>query len=73
MKTIINIGTSLGNLQGVEIDKPFDDISYSEDIMPKLIAKFGKRSFNVHGWCPVVPKDEEGANEIEDEYDDNIY
>lgn len=47
----INIGTSKGNIQNVEIEKDFQDISMS-DIRP-IVAKHFNRSelaVNISGW-----------------------
>lgn len=57
MKTIINIGTSLGNIVGVEIDKDFNLIEYS-DITNIVIAKFGtNKKFSVFGWAKGIKFD----------------
>lgn len=52
MKTKINIGTSKGNIVGVEFDKPFSEIN-AQDIYVKAYKKFGKNVF-VEGWCDVT-------------------
>ncbi len=57
MKTIINIGTSLGNIVGIKIDKPFDDINYTDDIVPIIKKRFPNKGYSVHGWCDVTPKE----------------
>lgn len=53
MKTIINIGTSIGNFTNVEFDKPFSEIKY-DDIREYLISKnevlFGT---TIYGWMEV--------------------
>jgi len=65
MKTLINIGTNQGNLQEVEVNKPFEDIKYREvfDIARK---KFPEGNLLIHGWVDVssIKKDEieEGFN-----------
>ena len=58
MKTIINIGTDKGNITGVEIDKPFADITY-KDIKAIIedIKGVGWLTHNrVQGWANVTPK-----------------
>ena len=50
----INIGTTRGNIVGVEIDKPFKDITL-KDIHAKVIEKFGTtQAICVHGWADVT-------------------
>lgn len=60
MKTLINIGTSRGNMAGVEINKPFNDIRYV-DVLTIVESKFGNdNSIRVHGWAEVKEEDEQG-------------
>ncbi len=68
MKTIINIGCSLGNITNVEINKPFDKIDYLTDIVPIIKKRYGNKSFNIYGWGPTPTK--EDNDKIEDDYDD---
>ena len=49
----INIGTSLGNIVGVEIDKKFEELTY-DDIRPFVIERFGNKKLSVYGWAPHV-------------------
>ncbi len=47
----INIGTSLGNIVGVDIDLPIEEINL-KDIMPFVREKFGTQKLSIYGWCP---------------------
>jgi hypothetical protein len=54
MKTIINIGTNKGNITKVELDKPFDKITY-QDVCNIVNTRFGTGNCVVIGWCNVTP------------------
>ena len=55
MKTTINIGTSRGNMVGIEIDKPFNEIRYA-DILKIVTEKFkDANGARIDGWCDVSP------------------
>ena len=54
MITIINIGTNKGNIQGAELDKPFNDIRIS-DIRELLNDHDGFEDCDVRGWFHVNP------------------
>jgi len=47
-KTIINIGTNKGNIQGAEFNKPFGDITSSE---VQEVADLHYDDCEVMGWC----------------------
>jgi hypothetical protein len=54
--TVINIGTNKKNIVGVEIDKPFDEISYA-DIKQIVEEKYGiPNTIQIQGWCDVTKK-----------------
>lgn len=53
----INIGTSKGNIVGVETNKPYKDLTYSDvcQLIPESYKKDGLIS--VYGWCETSNKD----------------
>lgn len=57
--TIINIGTNKGNLQGIEFDKPFEEITY-EDVRAIVRRKIGEWA-KIDGW---VNASEEEADAV---------
>lgn len=68
MKTIINIGTSLGNIVGVEINKTFDSIKY-DDIKKIVVDKFGaNKKFNVFGWALSYSNISKSIDKVSTEY-----
>lgn len=48
----INIGVSLGNIVGHQINKRFIDITFS-DIKQIVYDKYGNVKLNIYGWCPT--------------------
>ncbi len=52
-KTKVNIGTSKGNIQGAEFDKPFNDINLS-DIREVVDTHDGFESCAIQGWAHVT-------------------
>lgn len=52
MKTIINIGTSLGSITNVMFDKLFDDITY-DDILIVANDRLGYESFDIYNWNKI--------------------
>lgn len=56
MKTIVNIGTSRGNIRGVEFDKPFEEIT-GRDVLIAAMKKFPKAlRISIIGWVNMTPK-----------------
>lgn len=53
--TTINIGTSSGNITNVKIDKPYDEIKFS-DIREIVNERFGVFPDSIYGWAEVNPK-----------------
>ena len=54
--TIINIGTNKKNIVGVEINKPFEDITF-KDIQNIVAEKLGEgHGLTIQGWCDVTKK-----------------
>lgn len=53
----INIGTELGNIVGVEINKTFEEIEYG-DIRPIVREVYGDCQNAVYGWAPNVERKE---------------
>jgi len=50
----INIGTTRGNIVGVEVDKDFEEITY-DDIIPFIIEQYGSmKVVAVIGWAPNI-------------------
>lgn len=56
MKTVINIGTNINSIVGVEFDKPFEDITYS-DILEVVWKHCPGQKLRVQGWANVTYKD----------------
>ena len=54
--TKINIGTTKKNIVGVEIDKPFNKIEFS-DIEKIVMEKYKTlKGISIIGWCPSDEK-----------------
>ena len=65
--TKINIGTDHGNLVGIEVDKPFDEISQSDvrKIINEHFTYEGKVvPVHIYGWADVTPIEVESNPEI---------
>ena len=55
--TVINIGTNKKNIVGVEIDKPFKDITI-KDIYQIIKDKLGEqKNLMIFGWANVTKND----------------
>lgn len=53
MGTIINIGTTKGNIVGVKFQKKFNDITY-HDVMVLVLDKYGDdEKVIIVGWCKI--------------------
>jgi len=50
----INIGTSIGNIQNVKVDKPFEELRY-KDICDIVEKHYPNQKFTIIGWC-LTPK-----------------
>ena len=52
MKSIINIGTAKGNIIAARIDKPFDQVTFT-DVQQLAKEHFGEL-VRIHGWCNMT-------------------
>lgn len=53
--TRINIGTNHGNLPGIEISKPFEDLTGS-DVLEIAKQFIKKRPITIYGWAPSITR-----------------
>ena len=65
--TLVNIGTSIGNITNVAFNKPFDEIHYL-DVMKAAMNKFANKEFNLTGWC-IAPKNDKIMTSLKEEHD----